>query len=63
MPLTAECTISTCAPSARRLRVTAAMLRQLGRLETLVPPNFSTIQGAALRSFIAGDSRDVGRTP
>jgi hypothetical protein len=28
------------------------MLRQLGRFETLVPPNFSTIQGAAARSFM-----------
>src|SRR5690606_27212025 len=44
MPLTAECTTSTFAPSAPRFFAMAAMLFQLGRFETLVPPNFSTIQ-------------------
>ncbi len=44
MPLTAECTTSTRAGALlRRAAITAAMLRQLARVETLVPPNFSTI--------------------
>ena len=52
-PLNAECTISTRAPVARRARTTAAMLRQFASDETLVPPNFSTIQSAAAAALIA----------
>ena len=44
MPVTAECTISTRAPPARRSATMRAMLLQLARVETLVPPNFRTIQ-------------------
>src|SRR5215469_1590246 len=44
IPESAECTMSTRAPAARRAAATRAMLFQLGRPETLVPPNFSTIQ-------------------
>src|SRR5579862_2130024 len=50
MPETAECTSMTRAPPWSRSRVTAAMLRQLVRLETLVPPNFSTIQADGVRA-------------
>src|SRR5829696_7007215 len=46
MPVSAECTTSTCAPLARRAATTAAMFRQLASVATLVPPNLSTIQGA-----------------
>ena len=36
--------MSTRAPLARRAATMAAMLFQLARVETLVPPNFRTIQ-------------------
>src|SRR6185312_4541925 len=49
MPVTAECTMSTRAPSARRAAATLAMLRQLASEETLVPPNLRTIQSDAVR--------------
>jgi len=45
----------------RRWRTTAAMLRQLASVETLVPPNFSTIHSAAAPALIAylkNDKRD-----
>ncbi len=48
MPVMAECTINTRAPpAARRWATILAMLRQLAREETLVPPNFRTIQAEA----------------
>src|ERR1035438_7620488 len=53
MPLTAECTTSTRVPAASRERTTAAMLRQLAKFETLVPPNLSTTQEDWSRGAIA----------
>src|ERR1700722_12192060 len=44
IPVTAECTMSTRAPAARRARTMPAMFIQLARLDTLVPPNLRTIQ-------------------
>src|SRR5487761_1808052 len=50
MPVTAECTMSTRAPSARRAAATLAMLRQLASEETLLTPNLRTIQSDAVRA-------------
>ncbi len=41
--------MSTFAPPAARSAATFAMLRQLAREETLVPPNFRTIQAEGVR--------------
>src|SRR5579862_2315053 len=48
-PLTAECTMRTCAPSAQRSAATRAILVQLASVATLVPPNLRTIQAGGLR--------------
>ena len=57
IPETAECTMKTRAPAARRSAATRAMLVQLGRLETLVPPNFRMIQAEALRVTVKSSRR------
>src|SRR5690606_6526509 len=49
IPRNAECTMSTLKFCARRLRMSAAIVRQLSAVETLVPPNFITTQ-AELRT-------------
>src|SRR6185369_3997136 len=49
MPVTAECTTSTCAPVAPRFFTTAAMFFQLASDETLVPPNLRTTQAECAR--------------
>src|ERR1700719_2075493 len=49
MPVTAECTMSTRAPPAQRSAATHAMFVQLASVETLVPPNFMTIQAEGVR--------------
>src|SRR5439155_24974 len=49
MPVTAECTMSRRAPPAQRLAATCAILVQLASVETLVPPNFRTIQAEGVR--------------
>src|SRR5690606_38190684 len=45
IPRSAECTISSLRSCARRLRMSAAIVRQLSAVDTLVPPNFMTTQG------------------
>ena len=47
MPDSADTTISTRLPRSRQRCAIAAILSQRSRVDTLVPPNFSTIQAAA----------------
>jgi hypothetical protein len=46
----AEWTTSTRAPASSRRLTTSAMFRQLASVETLVPPNLTTIQAEAERA-------------
>src|SRR5215468_872858 len=46
MPESAETTISTCLPRVRQACAIAAILSQRARVDTLVPPNLSTIHDA-----------------
>lgn len=50
IPESAETTINV-GPSRNRARATAAMFAQRARVDTLVPPNFSTMK-AFIRSII-----------
>src|SRR5690348_1841838 len=59
-PDSAETTTSTRAPSARRDAASSRIVRQRSAVATLVPPNFSTIQGASGGSGAEAESVTEG---